>query len=605
MALSFSKRLSGTKVYYNLVRRVAFPRSTNIIVVASLISATLGIGLSFLIAQKSAVSFVLGASWGIAILVVPSFVSDVVLYLTIMKHDPLFYLRRCLAFSLFTITTWVIIFIFSSILALVLPDFIFPDFAVVVGFFAIMPLRSIVVFSMSETNFARRMLFTLVEPTLTGAMVVLVFGTPVETVLVGLVLSSLAGLVFAFTLISFVELDGRRTIGFSPIRMFRALLTDLLESKNEELESYLTELGEDTQVGVAEFVFRRKTDHSLKGVLLVSNFHPGPFKNVGSSVLPYLFPSVIERRFGAVGVVPHGVSGHELNLVSQEQNARVIRWAIANLDKANSIGEATPVERSKNGVATATSQVFDGCALVTMTTAPHDMEDIPAEVASRFTGLTHGRFRHVAIIDAHNCLGQETTLTSEKIVGLEEAALASLESATKRGSAPFKVGVARKIPGQFTLKEGFGPAGITVIGIEVGEQAFAYIIIDGNNMVRGLREDILATAKDVGFEDAEVMTTDTHMVNGIVSAPLGYHTVGEVVPRGALLNEILATCRQAMADLEPGEVGAISGQIPVITLGAKSLRRVMALVYRIAKLTAVTLFPIVTALAVLSLVFLV
>jgi putative membrane protein len=605
LALSFSKRLSGTKVYYNLVRRVAFPRSTNIIVVASLISATLGIGLSFLIAQKSAVSFVLGASWGIAILVVPSFVSDVVLYLTIMKHDPLFYLRRCLAFSLFTITTWVIIFIFSSILALVLPDFIFPDFAVVVGFFAIMPLRSIAVFSMSETNFARRMLFTLVEPTLTGAMVVLVFGTPVETVLVGLVLSSLAGLVFAFTLISFVELDGRRTVGFSPIRMFRALLTDLLESKNEELESYLTELGEDTQVGVAEFVFRRKTDHSLKGVLLVSNFHPGPFKNVGSSVLPYLFPSVIERRFGAVGVVPHGVSGHELNLVSQEQNARVIRWAIANLDKANSIGKATPVERSRNGVATATSQVFDGCALVTMTTAPYDMEDIPAEVASRFTGLTHGRFRHVAVIDAHNCLGQETTLTSEKIVGLEGAALASLESATKRGSAPFKVGVARKILGQFTLKEGFGPAGITVIGIEVGEQAFAYIIIDGNNMVRGLREDILATAKDVGFEDAEVMTTDTHMVNGIVSAPLGYHTVGEVVPRGALLNEILATCRQAMADLEPGEVGAISGQIPVITLGAKSLKRVMALVYRIAKLTAVTLFPIVTALAVLSLVFLV
>jgi putative membrane protein len=551
------------------------------------------------------VSFVVGASWGITILVVPSIVSDVVLYLTIMKHDPLFYLRRCLAFSLFTITTWVIVFIFSSILALVLRDFVFPNFAVVIGFFAIMPLRSIVVFSMSATNFARRMLFTLVEPTLTGTMAVLIFGTPVGTVLVGLVLSSLAGLVFAFALISFVEMDGRRAVGFSPIRMFRALLTDLLESKNEELESYLTELGEDTQIGVAEFAFRRKSDHSLKGVLLVSNFHPGPFKNIGSSVLPYLFPSVIERRYGALGVVPHGVSGHELNLVSQEQNARVIRWAIANLDKTTSIGDATPVERSKNGVATATSQVFDGCALVTMTTAPHDMEDIPAEVASRFTGLTHGRFRHVAIIDAHNCLGQETTLTSEKIEGLEEAALASLESATKRGSAPFKVGMARKIPKQFTLKEGFGPAGITVIGIEVGKQAFAYIIIDGNNMVRGLREDILATAKEAGFEDAEVMTTDTHMVNGIVSAPLGYHTVGEVVPRGALLNEILGACRQAMADLEPSEVSATSEQIQVTTLGSKSLRRVMALVYRFAKLTAVTLFPIVTALAVLSLVFLV
>ncbi len=65
-----------------------------------------------------------------------------------------------------------------------------------------------------------------------------------------------------------------------------------------------------------------------------------------------------------------------------------------------------------------------------------------------------------------------------------------------------------------------------------GGQRFAYITIDGNNMIRGLREHILETAKRSGFEDAEVMTTDTHMVNGIVSAPLGYHTVGEVVPGG-------------------------------------------------------------------------
>jgi putative membrane protein len=425
------------------------------------------------------------------------------------------------------------------------------------------------------------------------------------TVLIGLVLSSLAGLAFAFALIAVVELDGRRTVGFSPIRMFRALLTDLLESRNEELESYLTELGVETEIGVAELVFRRKADHSVKGVMLVSNFHPGPFKNIGSSVLPFLFSAVIQRRLGAVGVVPHGVSGHELNLVSQQQNERVIAWALANLDNAAYTAQATLVERSGNGIATATSQVFDGCALVTMTTAPNDMEDIPSEVANRLTGLARGRFRHIALIDAHNCLGQDTTLTSEEIGALEEAALASLQSVSDRAGTTFNVGVARNVPRQFALEDGFGPGGIAVIGIEVGGQRFAYITIDGNNMIRGLREQILATAKKVGFEDAEVMTTDTHMVNGIVSAPLGYHTVGEVVPRDALLNEVLVTCRQAMADLEPSEVGAISGQIPVTTLGSKSLRRVMTLVYRFAKLTAATLFPMVAALALLSLIFLV
>ena len=558
-----------------------------------------------MIARGSAISFFEGASWGIAILVLPSLASNTLLYPVIMKQDPLFYLRRCIAFSLFTISTWVIVFLGSSILALVVPEFVFPGFAIIVGFFAVLPIRSLVVFAMSKTSFTRRMLFTLTEPALTAFSAILVSGTLAGGVMIGLVLSSLMGLAFAFILITVVELDGRKTVGFSPTRMFRALLTDLLESKNEELESYLNELGVDTEISAAEFVFRRKSDHSIKGVMLVSNFHPGPFQNIGSSVLPFQFHALIEKRFGAVGVVPHGVSGHELNLVSQEQNSRLITWAITNLDMANSAEKATPVVRISNDVATATSQVFDGCALVTMTTAPRDMEDIPSEVATRLTGLVQGRFRNLALIDAHNCLGQETTLTHEQTGALEEAALSALESVANRNSTLFRVGVARNVPRLFTLKDGFGPGGIVVIGIEADGQRFAYITIDGNNMIRGLREHIREAARDVGFQDAEVMTTDTHMVNGIVSAPLGYHTVGEAVSWDALLSEISTTCRQAIMDLEPSEVAAVSGQIAVTTLGPKALRRVMGLVYRSAKLTALTLFPTIVVVAILSLVFLV
>jgi predicted neutral ceramidase superfamily lipid hydrolase len=95
------------------------------------------------------------------------------------------------------------------------------------------------------------------------------------------------------------------------------------------------------------------------------------------------------------------------------------------------------------------------------------------------------------------------------------------------------------------------------------------------------------------------------MVNGIVSARLGYHTVGEMVPRADLLVQVTETCREALANLETCEVGAVSGQILVTTLGSKSLRRVMGLVYRISKLTALTLFPIVVAITILSLLFLV
>lgn len=486
-----------------------------------------------------------------------------------------------------------------------IPSFVFPDSAIIVGLFAVIPLRALAVFSMSRTSFVKRTVFTLIEPSLTALSVIVVLGISVGRIVTGLVLASLVGLTFAFALIAVVDVYGRRIIGFSPIRMFRAFLTDWLEGENHDLESYLSELGVETELDVAAFAFRQKGASPIKGVILVSNFHPGPFLNIGSSVLPFLFQSVINKRFNAVTLVPHGVSGHELNLVSQEQNARIIEWILANLENARYNGKATPVKRSSNEIATATSQVFDGCALVTMTTAPHDMEDVPSEVASRISGLTHGRFRHVALVDAHNCLTGPTTMTSQKIGALEDAALSSLQVSAEQAGSVFKVGVARKVPMGFTLQDGFGPGGISVLGIEVDGQRFAYINIDGNNMIRGLREEIIESAKEIGFDDGEVMTTDTHMVNGIVSARLGYHLVGEVVSKASLLDEITEACREAIADLEPVEVGVISGQIPAITLGSKSLRRVMNLVYRISKFTALTLFPMVVAVTALSLFFLV
>jgi putative membrane protein len=196
-------------------------------------------------------------------------------------------------------------------------------------------------------------------------------------------------------------------------------------------------------------------------------------------------------------------------------------------------------------------------------------------------------------------------MTSQKIGALEDAALSSLQVSAEQAGSLFKVGVARKVPTGFTLRDGFGPGGISVLGVEVDGQRFAYINIDGNNMIRGLREEIVESAKQIGFDDGEVMTTDTHMVNGIVSARLGYHLVGEVVSKVSLLDEITEACREAIADMEPVEVCVISGQIPVITLGSKSLRRVMNLVYRISKFTALTLFPMVVAVTALSLLFLV
>jgi len=601
MAHSFARRVSGTTPYYNLIRRVAFP-STTAIASSMVTLTTVGVGLCFLIARWSLTSFVSGILWGIVFLALPSVISNTYLYWTVMKHDPLFYLRRCLAFSLFTINTWLIFLLIGSFLSLGIKGFVFPDFAVLMGLFAVLPLRSLGIFAMSRTSFSKRLTFSLIEPVLSVLLGVLFLGLPASKLAPDLMLSSLTGLIFAFALIAFVEHYGRRRIGFSPIRMFRAFLTDWLEADNIELESYLNELGVQTELDVAAFAFRREKSANIKGLMVVSNFHPGPFLNVGSSSLPYLFQAIVEKQLGAIALVPHGVSGHELNLVSQVENEKIIRTVLSRLNAVKFSPLATTVTRSGNGTATATCQTFDGCALVTMTTAPSDMEDVPTEVANRIKALSKGRFRHVALIDAHNCLTGPTTMSREKISALEEAALQSLQSPNHPN--PFRIGVANRKP-SFRLRDGFGPGGISVMAVETNGQKFAYICIDGNNMIKDLREEILATVRTLGFDDGEVLTSDTHIVNGIVPARLGYYPIGAAVQIPTLLNEIKEACQSAAADLEPCEAGTVAQQIDVMTLGSKSLKRVMNVIYKTSKLIAFTLFPLIIIIAVITLIFLV
>ncbi|HYB67048.1 MAG TPA: hypothetical protein VEC43_01870, partial [Candidatus Acidoferrales bacterium] len=74
MAHSFSKRISGTTPYYNMIMRVAFP-STKTIVLSSVLFTTLGTGLSFLISMGTPASFLFGIVWGLVALTVPAFAS--------------------------------------------------------------------------------------------------------------------------------------------------------------------------------------------------------------------------------------------------------------------------------------------------------------------------------------------------------------------------------------------------------------------------------------------------------------------------------------------------------------------------------------------------
>ncbi|MEM1753840.1 MAG: DUF2070 family protein, partial [Candidatus Methanomethylicaceae archaeon] len=101
----------------------------------------------------------------------------------------------------------------------------------------------------------------------------------------------------------------------------------------------------------------------------------------------------------------------------------------------------------------------------------------------------------------------------------------------------------------YTVKQGFGDGGIMVMVVEVEGQKTAYVVFDGNNMVVGLREEIIEELRKEGFEVSEVATTDTHVVVGW-RAREGYLPIGKNVDKGIILKKVVELVKEAYSKKE-------------------------------------------------------
>jgi putative membrane protein len=136
---------------------------------------------------------------------------------------------------------------------------------------------------------------------------------------------------------------------------------------------------------------------------------------------------------------------------------------------------------------------------------------------------------------------------------LVSAAEKALKSALKEEQHPFFVGAAKIVPEEFNIGQGMGPGGIVTLVVITGGQKILYITIDGNNMVSGLREEIIQ-ALSTSFDECEILTTDTHIVNAIKNIRRGYYPIGEVIDHERLISYIKDIAAKAVDDAEKAEV---------------------------------------------------
>jgi putative membrane protein len=483
----------------------------------------------------------------------------------VVLHDPIYVLRRTVALSLFG---WVFClpFIILGVVFGATFNFWWWIKLCLLGFAAVLTLRFVVFLATSSVSISRRLLASLLQPffcitVFLAFWIRLASVNPLLKFLPFLLISPIACCAAAYLFTSILDRLGQRMYGVPAIPIFRAFMLNWVVALNAPLEELLEKLGEDEDVEVS---FLKFDSSKPKAAIIVPLVHPGPFKNIGSSLLPSMLKREFEKKFNCDACVPLGILGHELDLASQTQNHRIIDNVLASAEFEASAAKATPFVKATDGAVTAVCQVFGNTAFLSFTLAPKTTEDLPQELGrivreeAEKCGLDCA-----VVVNAHNSIDGTETM-EESLDALRAVASNCLKKAVSLPSKPFEVGAATVFPKEFSLQDGMGSGGITAVVVKVGKQKSVYVVIDGNNMVSGLREKILSALASSGFDESEVFTTDTHAVSAVVLGRRGYHPVGEVMNHELLIGYITEAARAAVAKLETCKAGCKRLVVPKV-----------------------------------------
>ena len=538
------------------------------------ITCIAGVNIVDFVLFPSITSLLLGFSLFAVTLLADSAISQLVL-----KRDPIFTMRRTLVLSLVGWLFWFVLLSLGAGLSLWLGWLVWIKCSLL-GYAVVLTLRVMVFTATANLAQWRQLVSIFLQPTLC-ILAFLVFWISISSisflqVFLFVILAPIISYTSVYLILNSIERLGKSKYSLSSLSLFKAFLLNWVTDLNQPLEKYLEEMGEDTNIKVSLLKF---DSSKPKAAILLPLVHPGPFKNIGSSLLPSILKHRFEKEFNCDACVPLGILGHELDLASQTQNYKIVSHIIASANFSATKAFASQSVRVQEGVANVICQLFGDTVLASFSLAPKTTEDLPQELGNIVSAEAkkYG-LKHAIVINAHNSLN-DVIDTEDNVFALQVAASKCLQKVASLPTSPFMVGSATVYAKEFTLKQGMGAGGITALSFEVDKQKTVYVVIDGNNMISGLREKILEHLVSLGFDQSEVFTTDTHSVSALVTGRRGYHPIGEIMDQDVLLRYIGEAAKKAKDNFEAAKVGYKSFTVPrVRVIGTEHLNSISTLV---------------------------
>jgi putative membrane protein len=458
--------------------------------------------------------------------------------------------------------------LFSSLITLIgliaLREFLALIFSIAIGF--IFGLRLLILVSIADYRMPRVIVPAIVQSLTAYTGGLLIFSNPfmiLAPVLLILFGSGFAGLIWL------IDRPLKRAFKIRGLEFLNAFIAHLTDG-SRSMEDFFRGIGEEAFVPQVNIFFKRPGKRDL--IFTIPNVHPGPMGEIGGGNLP----SILRDRFPEEMMVAHGCATHDFNLVSESEIEKLVVAVNKTRDDLQYTGVAGKSGRISEGTVSLLYQRIGDTLLMVSTRSPEKTEDLDFCIGLAILCEGHRTTPHVAFVDAHNCIGDEIasirpgTRTAHEYF---QAACHAFEDWQVIQVSGLSIGYSH-IPLPFGRNEGIGDIGLQVLVCEVLNQKTAYILLDGNNMASGAREEIRDQILKI-VDDVEIMTTDTHVVNTIS----GKNPVGLRVPPATLMPYIEDGVTQALDDISPAEAaGSTASCEGVVIFGSDTIAQLASIV---------------------------
>lgn len=342
----------------------------------------------------------------------------------------------------------------------------------------------------------------------------------------------------------------------STFSVLQAFLSAWTENKQEKLENIFDSRSSEDKIRTRLMKFERAGDKQV--FIVLPDIHPGPFNPIGGSNLPQKVFNFFENN----AIVLHSISDHSKNLPTTIEVNRYLD-SLKKSEIKNSGTECTlPVQIQSNDFS-LTCIDFNSSVLMIIS-KDGGMEDLPYTIREKIEQFAKDLgYSDIMIADAHNALGDKILDEDEAV--LTELALTSLKKLKGQRYYSYNIGYSNSLTSPFKFIE-LGGGGIGVLNLHISNKDYLIGWSDSNNLVNGLRIQILRELKQAGINMLEICSSDTHSSSGKRTRQ-GYYALGNVTNENDIIRAFIEISQKAMSKTSPSSFSYLDSYSQVKLMG--------------------------------------